>query len=69
MIISMIGIEIFLQFLQLGVIAYSLQIYFDFCGYSFMAAGLGKIMGFKLPINFETPYLSTSMTEFLEDGI
>ena len=29
-----------------------------------MAVGLGKIMGFKLPINFETPYLSTSMTEF-----
>lgn len=63
--ISMIGIEsISTGLAWLGVIAYSLQIYFDFCGYSFMAVGLGKIMGFKLPINFETPYLSTSMTEF-----
>ena len=63
--ISMIGIESISTVLAwLGVIAYSLQIYFDFCGYSFMAVGLGKIMGFKLPINFETPYLSTSMTEF-----
>ena len=63
--ISMIGIEsISTGLAWLGIIAYSLQIYFDFCGYSFMAVGLGKIMGFKLPINFETPYLSTSMTEF-----
>ena len=51
-------------FYWLYAIALMIQIYFDFCGYSFMAVGLGKIMGFKLPINFETPYLSTSMTEF-----
>ncbi|MFR8145278.1 MAG: MBOAT family O-acyltransferase [Clostridia bacterium] len=63
--INMIGVEsISTGLAWLSVIAYSLQIYFDFCGYSFMAVGLGKIMGFTLPINFETPYLSTSMTEF-----
>ena len=56
--INMIGVEsISTGLAWLSVIAYSLQIYFDFCGYSFMAVGLGKIMGFTLPINFETPYL------------
>ena len=48
----------------LGIYAYSFQIYFDFYGYSLMAAGLGRMLGFKLPINFMHPYLSTSMTEF-----
>lgn len=63
--ILMIGIEsISTGLAWLGIIAYSLQIYFDFYGYSLMAVGLGKIMGFKLPVNFKTPYLSTSMTEF-----
>ena len=48
----------------LAVIAYSLQLYFDFYGYSLMAKGMGRMLGFKLPDNFLHPYLSTSMTEF-----
>ena len=44
--------------------AYSLQIYFDFYGYSLMAMGLGKMIGFSLPVNFRHPYLSCTMTEF-----
>ena len=48
----------------LGVLAYSLQIYFDFCGYSFMAIALGIILGFRLPRNFRYPYFSQSITEF-----
>lgn len=48
----------------LGLVAFSLQIYFDFYGYSLMAKGLGMIMGFRFPDNFRDPYLSKSMTEF-----
>lgn len=48
----------------MGIIAYSLQIYFDFNGYSLMAIGLGEMMGLKLPRNFNYPYYSVSMTEF-----
>lgn len=48
----------------MGIIAYSFQIYFDFWGYSLMAMGLGKMLGFQLPKNFCFPYLSVSMTEF-----
>lgn len=48
----------------LGLSAYTFQIYFDFWGYSLMAIGLGKMLGFTLPMNFDYPYLSTSMTEF-----
>ncbi len=48
----------------LGLFAYTFQIYFDFWGYSLMAIGLGKMLGFDLPVNFYYPYLSTSMTEF-----
>ena len=44
--------------------AFSFHIYFDFFGYSLMAIGLGKMLGFKLPKNFNHPYLSVSMTEF-----
>jgi alginate O-acetyltransferase complex protein AlgI len=47
-----------------GAIAYTFQIYFDFSGYSDMAIGLCKIMGFRLPENFHNPYLSASITEF-----
>ncbi|MBS1652439.1 MAG: MBOAT family protein [Bacteroidetes bacterium] len=47
-----------------GALAYTFQIYFDFSGYSDMAIGLGKIMGFKLPENFNNPYISASITEF-----
>lgn len=48
----------------LGVIAFGLQIYFDFSGYSDMAIGLGKMFGFELLENFNYPYLSQSITEF-----
>ena len=48
----------------LGIIAFTFQIYFDFCGYSYMAIGLGRIMGFDIPQNFNHPYMSTTMGEF-----
>jgi alginate O-acetyltransferase complex protein AlgI len=47
-----------------GALAYTLQIYFDFAGYSNMAIGLGLMMGFKFPHNFNYPYISQSITEF-----
>lgn len=48
----------------LGALTYTFQIYFDFSGYSDMAIGLGKMMGFKFPENFNNPYTSQSITEF-----
>lgn len=48
----------------LGIIAFALQIYFDFSGYSDMAIGLGSIFGFKFLENFDYPYISKSITEF-----
>ena len=48
----------------LGAIGYTLQLYFDFSGYSDMAIGLGRMLGFKLPENFARPYSSASITEF-----
>lgn len=48
----------------LGAVAYTLQIYFDFSGYSDMAIGLGKIFGFHFPENFNYPYISGSVREF-----
>lgn len=47
-----------------GLIAYALQIYFDFSGYSDMAIGLGKMLGFSFPENFHYPYVSLSVKEF-----
>lgn len=47
-----------------GVLAYTFQIYFDFSGYSEMAIGLGRMMGFTFPANFNRPYLARSITEF-----
>ncbi|MEM6428282.1 MAG: MBOAT family protein [Deinococcota bacterium] len=47
-----------------GALAYTLQLYFDFSGYSDMALGLGHMFGFGLPINFDTPYKSLSIGEF-----
>ncbi len=47
-----------------GVLAYTVQIYFDFSGYSDMAIGLGTMFGFTFPENFARPYSSTSITEF-----
>lgn len=48
----------------LGVVCYTLQIYFDFSGYSDMAIGLGKIMGFDFKENFNYPYIAKSIQEF-----
>lgn len=48
----------------MGVLAYAFQIYFDFSGYSDMAIGLGRMMGFDFPENFKNPYISGSITEF-----
>ena len=48
----------------LGLFSYSFQIYYDFCGYSVMAVGLGRMVGFQLPVNFRYPYISKSVTEF-----
>ena len=50
--------------LWLGIILYAFQIYFDFSGYSDMGIGLGKILGFHFPENFNYPYISRSITEF-----
>ncbi len=48
----------------MAAVLYSLQIYGDFAGYSFMALGVGQLMGFELTNNFKRPYLSQSITEF-----
>ncbi len=48
----------------LGIGAYTLQIYFDFSGYSDMAIGIGKMLGFHFPKNFDYPYMSKSISEF-----
>ncbi len=50
--------------LWLGIICYTLQLYYDFSGYSDMAIGLGSIFGFKFLENFNYPYISKSITEF-----
>ncbi|MEZ4722626.1 MAG: MBOAT family protein [Flavobacteriales bacterium] len=47
-----------------GVVAYAMQIYFDFGGYSDMAIGLGQMMGFRFPENFNWPYLAKGFREF-----
>ncbi|MEZ5083693.1 MAG: MBOAT family O-acyltransferase [Bacteroidales bacterium] len=47
-----------------GILAYSFQIYFDFSGYSDMAIGMGRMLGFKFPENFDNPYTASSITEF-----
>ena len=51
-------------FAWMGAIAYTLQIYYDFSGYSDMAIGLGRMFGFHFPENFNYPYISSSITEF-----
>ena len=48
----------------MGILGYTMQIYCDFSGYSDMAIGLALMMGFKLGINFDSPYQSTNLTEF-----
>ena len=56
--------ELSTGFAWLGAIAYTLQIYYDFSGYSDMAIGLGQIFGFHFPENFNYPYISSTITEF-----
>jgi Predicted membrane protein involved in D-alanine export len=58
------GEDISIVFSWLGAFAYTLQIYFDFDGYSQMAIGLGKMFGFDFPENFDYPYIAKSITEF-----
>ncbi len=48
----------------IGIVSYTLQIYFDFHGYSMMAIGLGEMLGFTFPKNFNFPYTANSVTEF-----
>ena len=48
----------------ISLVAYAMQLYFDFYGYSTMAIGLGKMMGYDLPRNFDSPYASRSVSEF-----
>ena len=48
----------------LGILAYSLQLYFDFAGYSEMSNGLSLMLGFECPANFNLPYTATSITDF-----
>lgn len=48
----------------MGAFSYSMQIYFDFYGYSLMAIGLGRMLGYSLPVNFKMPYMAKSIREF-----
>ena len=48
----------------MGALCYTFQIYFDFSGYSDMAIGIGRMLGFKFPENFHNPYTATSVTDF-----
>ncbi len=48
----------------IAALAYSMQIYFDFYGYSLMAVGLGRMLGFELPVNFRTPYMARGVRDF-----
>lgn len=61
--------ELSVSLAWLGALAYTLQIFFDFSGYSDMAIGLGKMFGFHFPENFNYPYISNRPLSFGEDGI
>jgi alginate O-acetyltransferase complex protein AlgI len=56
--------ELSMLYAWIGILAYSIQIYFDFSGYSDMAIGLGRMFGFKFLENFNYPYISTSIRDF-----
>ena len=58
------GARLSVSFAWMGALAYTLQIFFDFSGYSDMAIGLGKMFGFHFLENFNYPYISSSITEF-----
>jgi alginate O-acetyltransferase complex protein AlgI len=63
-IFALSEIELSTYYAWIGVLAYTFQIYFDFSGYSDMAIGLGRMIGFKFPENFDNPYVSQNITEF-----
>ncbi len=63
-IFSLPSSELTFMTVWLGIICYALQIYFDFSGYSDMAIGLGRMLGFRFLENFNYPYISTSIREF-----
>ena len=63
-IFALSGDELSTSLAWLGVLGYALQIYFDFSGYSDMAIGLGRMLGFHFPENFNYPYISGSIQEF-----
>ncbi|MFH0761574.1 MAG: MBOAT family O-acyltransferase [Bacteroidota bacterium] len=62
MAMSPAGLDTFTAWM--AILAYTMQLYFDFAGYSDMAIGLGRMAGFKFPENFNNPYISGSVTEF-----
>ena len=63
-VFSMSASELTFSYAWLGILCYAFQIYFDFSGYSDMAIGLGRMMGFRFLENFNMPYISQSITEF-----
>jgi alginate O-acetyltransferase complex protein AlgI len=63
-IFALSSVEMSSGIVWIGAIAYTFQIYFDFSGYTDMAIGLARMVGFKLPENFDSPYVSQSITEF-----
>lgn len=63
-VFSLPGDDLTMPLAWIGILSYTLQIYFDFSGYSDMAIGLGKMFGFKFHENFNYPYISTSLREF-----
>jgi len=64
LIFALEGNELNTSLAWFGIIAYAFQIYFDFSGYSDMAIGIGRMIGFKFPENFNNPYISQSISEF-----
>lgn len=63
--ISKIGFEsITTPLAWMGIIGYCLQLYYDFWGYSLMAMGMGSLLGFEYPVNFNAPYRAVSMSQF-----
>jgi alginate O-acetyltransferase complex protein AlgI len=63
-IFALSGNDLTMPLAWIGILAYTLQIYFDFSGYSDMAIGLGRMFGFRFHENFNYPYISTSLREF-----
>jgi alginate O-acetyltransferase complex protein AlgI len=63
-IFALPGAEMSAAYAWTGVVCYTLQIYFDFSGYSDMAIGLGRMFGFRFPENFNYPYIATSIQDF-----